>query len=415
MAKINNKDFISEDFGQPAIVALKEILKLTDELIGTLKKVGNESEGALEGLSPKDSVKDTKKLNEVLERLVETEKQLNKLTEDKKKVTADLKKLEDQKLKQDKAALDLVLKSNKAKQEEQKTLLAEQKVVQQNLRTSIARRKERERQFKARSKDRASRKKQLTEYQKESRRLTELRNRYKDLAVAEKANTKEAKALLKEVVALDKKLKEIDESVGQNQRSVGNYERALEGLNNTVAKLGITAVITKGIELLGNAFGNTREGALGLEIAFSKITESVKVLVQSFINAGPAVVSLFSAIGDSIQSFAVKAEINLLKLEQSLLKVASFTGADVFDEKLKSVNSEIERLEGTLTELNKSSFSNSIDSITKAFEGNIETTSKAITEQEKFLQLQLKTTISISEQEKALAGLAEQRQILQDI
>jgi len=155
MAKINNKDFISEDFGQPAIVALKEILKLTDELIGTLKKVGNESEGALEGLSPKDSVKDTKKLNEVLERLVETEKQLNKLTEDKKKVTADLKKLEDQKLKQDKAALDLVLKSNKAKQEEQKTLLAEQKVVQQNLRTSIARRKERERQFKARSKDRA--------------------------------------------------------------------------------------------------------------------------------------------------------------------------------------------------------------------------------------------------------------------
>ena len=51
--------------GNQPLIALKEILKLTDELIGTLKKVGNESEGALEGLSPKDSVKDTKKLNEV--------------------------------------------------------------------------------------------------------------------------------------------------------------------------------------------------------------------------------------------------------------------------------------------------------------------------------------------------------------
>ena len=35
-----------------------------------------------------------------------------------------------------------------------------------------------------------------------------------------------------------------------------------------IAKLGITAVITKGIELLGNAFGNTREGALGFRNCF---------------------------------------------------------------------------------------------------------------------------------------------------
>jgi len=475
MAKINNKDFISEDFGQPAIVALKEILKLTDELIGTLKKVGNESEGALEGLSPKDSVKDTKKLNEVLERLVETEKQLNKLTEDKKKVTADLKKLEDQKLKQDKAALDLVLKSNKAKQEEQKTLLAEQKVVQQNLRTSIARRKERERQFKARSKDRASRKKQLTEYQKESRRLTELRNRYKDLAVAEKANTKEAKDLLKEVVALDKKLKDLDETVGQNQRSVGDYGKALEGLNGAIGKLGVFAAITKVIELFVNAFGDTREGALQLEIAFSKVSESVKVLVQNIISASKGVKDFFTSFstldfGKVFKLIDVQSQIFSKKIDKFFIE--SFTGIsgfifnsineakkgfielEIFLKKaekkltinpanLKKIDDEISNLENTLQNLESSEesplekaikqidneisnlessiesikkpFSDSINSIAKAFEGTIETTSKAITEQEKFLRLQLATKISISEQEKELAGLAEQRQILQDI
>tara|TARA_R110002126_G_scaffold289325_2_gene444038 strand:- start:5338 stop:7269 length:1932 start_codon:yes stop_codon:yes gene_type:complete len=50
-----------------------------------------------------------------------------------------------------------------------------------------------------------------------------------------------------------------------------------------------------------------------------------------------------------------------------------------------------------------------------AFEGNVETTSKAIDAQEKYLKLQLRTKIEIEQQTRALAGLQEQRQILQDI
>ena len=65
--------------------------------------------------------------------------------------------------------------------EQQKVLLQEGKVRQQNLKTAIISRKERERQFKAREKERSQRKKVLTEYQKESKRLNELRNRYKEL------------------------------------------------------------------------------------------------------------------------------------------------------------------------------------------------------------------------------------------
>jgi len=404
--KISNEQFIDSDFLKPAIDRVKELITVIDDLQGTLKKVGAESEKALSGLNPAENVKDSIKLNETLERLAKTEERLAKLEEEKAKSLKTLKTLQDNKNKQEKEALDIAIKTSKVKQEAQKQLIAENKVTQQNLRTAILQRKERERQFKNLEAERKAKKKQLTQYQIESRRLTELRNKYKDLAVSEKANTKEAKELLKEVTKLDKKLKEIDDSVGQNTRTVGKYENALNGLNNTVAKLGIVAVITKGIELLGNAFGNTREGALGLEIAFSKITESVKVLVQSFINAGPAVVSLFSAIGDSFSIVGVKADIVLKKLDRSV---------SILPETIAALDAEIAVLEGTLSDLEKSSVSDSIDSITKAFEGNIETTSNAITEQEKFLQLQLKTTISISEQEKALAGLGEQRQILQDI
>jgi len=413
--KISNESFIDSNFGQPVIDALQEILKLTDELIGNLKKVGKESEGALEGLNPLESVKDSNKLNDVLEKLLKTQEEITKLQGDKLKIESDLKKLEAQKLKQDKDALAVAVQTNKVKQEEQKLLLAEKKTQAQTLKNAIARRKERERQFKEREKERKQRSKQLTEYQKESRRLNELRNAYKELAIAEKENTDEAKELLSQITKLDKKLKDIDKTVGQNQRNVGNYEQALEGLNNTIANLGIVAVITKGFELLGSAFGDSREGALALEIAFSKVTETAKVFIQSIINSGPAFVQLGSVIADTFIGGLTKAEIKLVNFQKSFQSALSFIGVDGAEEEIAKLDTELEELNKTLEETEKSSFSESISNIGKAFEGTIDTTSKAIEEQEKFLRLQLQTTIQIQQQERALAGLAEQRQILQDI
>ena len=405
MTKITNKEFISNDFGQPAIDALKEILSLTDDLIGTLKKVGKESEGALEGLDPAKSVKDSNKLNDILEKLLKTETELAELQKDKKKVVSDLKKLEDQKLKTDKEALAIAVKSTKAKQEEQKLLLAEKRTQSQALKNSTARRKERERQFKAREKERKQRTKQLTEYQKESRRLNELRNSYKDLAVAEKENTKEAKALLKEITALDKKLKEIDESVGQNQRSVGNYEKALNGLNSGLAKLGIVAAVTKGFELLGSAFGDTREGALQLQILFSKFTETSKVFINNLIDSGEGLKNIFAGIVAPIEASLLRQVLAIKKVQEALS----------FGDTAKRLQGEIAAIEERLVFLDKPLITEGVEKVKKAFEGTVQTTSKAIKEQEKFLRLQLETRIQIQQQEKALAGLAEQRQILQDI
>ena len=47
------------------------------------------------------------------------------------------------------------------------------------------------------------------QYQQESKRLNELRNAYKELAIAGRENGKVAKGLLQDITKLDAKLKEI--------------------------------------------------------------------------------------------------------------------------------------------------------------------------------------------------------------
>ena len=179
--------------------------------------------------------------------------------------------------------------------------------------------------------------------------------------------------------------------------------------------MGIVAVITKGFELLGSAFGDSREGALALEIAFSKFTETAKVFIQSVINSGEGFKQLFSAIGDSAIATFTKAEIRFLSFQKTFKEGLAFLGVDSAEQEVQKLDEEIAKLNETVEELSKSSVTDGIKKIGEAFEGTIDTTSKAIEEQEKFLRLQLETTIQIQQQERALAGLAEQRQILQDI
>jgi TP901 family phage tail tape measure protein len=71
-------------------------------------------------------------------------------------------------------------------------------------------------------------------YEKESRKLIELRKRFKDLAVSEKATSAETRNLQKEITALDSKLKKVDAAAGQFQRNVGNYGASVKaGLRQT--------------------------------------------------------------------------------------------------------------------------------------------------------------------------------------
>lgn len=108
----------------------------------------------------------------------------------------------------------------------------------------------------------------ISEYQKESKLLNEMRNAYKDLALAQKQGTAEGKLLLQNITALDNKLKQVDATVGQHQRHVGNYRGAIKELSKGMS--GLAGVLSS----VGAAFGINTEH---LEHAHSIAKELVKV------------------------------------------------------------------------------------------------------------------------------------------
>jgi len=77
-------------------------------------------------------------------------------------------------------------------------------------------------------------------YEKESRRLNDLRKRYKDSALTLGESAKETKRLRREAEQLDSRLKRIDGNVGQFQRNVGNYASAFRNLSGILSAAGIT-------------------------------------------------------------------------------------------------------------------------------------------------------------------------------
>ena len=379
MAKINNESFIAPDFGKPAIEALKEILKLTDELQDTFKKVGAEAGKSLEDLNPKESVKDSKALNEILEKLTKTQEQLNELQESKIKITAELKKLEESKLKNDKEALDLAVKDSKVRQEKQKELLAEQKVVKQNLSIAIQRRKERERQFKEREKERKQKGKILTLYQQENKRLKGLIERYRDFSLSNQEGTKEAKALLKEITKTDKALKKLDDKLGQNTRSVGKYTDAVEDLKGGFNALQAIGIVTLLAEVV-NLFSQSREGSIEFQKALALITGGFKSLIGSLGNAKIGFSELFSAL--SVQGKTALASLRLtfaeikkdfLETAQNLSNFEIFgkqVSAKDFSKNINEATTEVDKLTEELSLLSKqnSDTATGIDKISGAFD-----------------------------------------------
>lgn len=79
----------------------------------------------------------------------------------------------------------------------------------------------------------------VTEYQKQSKQLNDLRNKYKNLVLAEGKTSKASRALLRDITKLDQRLKSVDKTVGQSQRNVGNYGSSLNKLRGTLGQLGL--------------------------------------------------------------------------------------------------------------------------------------------------------------------------------
>lgn len=102
-------------------------------------------------------------------------------------------------------------------------------------------------------------------YEKESKRLNDLRKRYKEVALTQGASSKEAKKLAAQVKGLDKSLKSVDASSGQFQRSVGNYpgaigraQTSIQGLNTSFKALLANPIVATIAAIVGVFVGLTK-------------------------------------------------------------------------------------------------------------------------------------------------------------
>jgi TP901 family phage tail tape measure protein len=214
--KITNDQLFAENLFDPTIQKATEMLEVLKQMRGVIN----------------DSLKDQKKI------LTEI-KSVSSVTDlrNQQKAVADVDKATQRalKIKQDEAKLEALL--GKAKQELGKAMEKEQKALVLN--TRLQREQLKLQQDKARIDAKLAKEaeKKNSLYAQESARLNDLRKRYKDLALANQENSKEARNMLKEITALDKKLKDVDASVGQYQRNVGNYSSAFRGLGSGIMQL----------------------------------------------------------------------------------------------------------------------------------------------------------------------------------
>lgn len=113
-------------------------------------------------------------------------------------------------------------------------------------------------------------------YQKESIQLNQLRKAYKDLAIQEKANTKEGREMLKTIQALDAKLKGVDASVGQFTRNVGNYTSAFGRFGASLKNFFIGTLFVGIASKIGSLIGDMKklaEQASGTQRAFDELNQ----------------------------------------------------------------------------------------------------------------------------------------------
>lgn len=185
-----------------------------------------------------------------------------------------------------------------------------------------------------------------SEYQKQSKRLNDIRKQYKDLVLLNGRNTEGTKELIDEIQELDRALKEVDADVGQFQRNVGNYPQ-LVSAGTEQAKAGFADLgNTVGI-LLAGAFGDSRDEARTVSVTLGKLGNSVKVIGFALVSFGTEILlPFFENLGLRFEAFTLKAQIGF----EELKNVFGGNGDAVkkLNDELKSINDQIAKNSKTI-------------------------------------------------------------------
>lgn len=172
-----------------------------------------------------------------------------------------------------------------------------------------------------------------TEYEKQSTILTQLRRKYKDVALRQGESSREARQLQREITKLDATLKKVDANVGQFQRNVGNYPKALNAARKAAlsfaSAIGFTGATFLAVQTVRDAINTVREFDRQV-IAVQKTTnftdEEIKQFSRDVVKLG------IELEGISTQGLLESAEVagqlgiqgseNVLKFAETIQKLS---------------------------------------------------------------------------------------------
>ena len=164
----------------------------------------------------------------------------------------------------------------------------------------------------------------LSLYQKESRRLNELRKSYKDLTLSGKGSRRELRAMGKEITKLDSKLKRVDAKTGQYQRSVGNYAKGLGGLFRA-AGLGLgIGVVIRGIRNVIGIFSDFQQANAKLASVLGVSRKTIVALTDDAKRLGATTAFTASQVTEMQTAFAKLgfSESQILSLTESTINAS---------------------------------------------------------------------------------------------
>jgi hypothetical protein len=157
----------------------------------------------------------------------------------------------------------------------------------------------------------------VSAFEKESKRLNELRKQYKNVALSQGVFSKEAKKLEREVRTLDKSLTKISNKAGQFQGKVGKYTNAFK---NLASSMGITMGAAGVFMVLKNA--------VGIISKFEKQMSQVQAILKPTNKEMFELTELAKELGSSTQFTATQvgeAETELGKLGFTVREIIDLT------------------------------------------------------------------------------------------
>ena len=369
MAKIfKEKDLFDGSLFGTQIEEAKVLIGVFDDLKKSMKDYGKIAEKNIIAINELTS-EGVEEINNEKEELIKNTETLNKATAEEIKLSKQLLKLQ-----QEEAKLKDKLNEGTSEQakanEKIKIQIAEQnKLRKEQAKESLG---------------------LISIYAKESKRLRNLKNNYKDLVLAGKENEKATKDMKNEIKKLDQELKDLDAQVGDNFRNVGSYtdalkktEEALENLDKTAKRIGITAIFLKLVELGGQFFGESREASKESAKGFAELTERVKVFISSSITA-------FFGLKDVIVATWVLIGIRFDKIADGIaekfleLKIIFQKGLAFFDEgekeRLLELQAELKELEEKTYDLDAANkqLTKGIEAVSSAFEDDVKQGNEAV-------------------------------------